>query len=147
MLKTQEDVIMKTNKFKQTLTGAFLTMMALTLPAPAIADQVIASFERESNHQQGAGYEISRSAIETDVLYREINQSLYSTTKLVNHDQSAPDQVVASFARELNHEAATPRPTTRVDIDTDVLYVMLNKQLQSVSASKVPGLILLAEAE
>jgi hypothetical protein len=147
MLITQEDVMMKTNKFMQTIAVAFLTVIATTMPAMAKEDRAAASFERELNHQPGTSQAITRNDISTDVLYQEINQSLYSTTDVVIRNQTGPDQVLASFMRELNHKSSTPAPVTRTDIDTDVLYAMVNDSLQSRSVSNEPGLNLLARSE
>ena len=147
MLKTQEDVMMKTNKLMQTIAVAFLSAIATTMPAMAKEDQAAASFERELNHQPGSRQVTKRTEINTDVLYQKINQPLYSTSELVIHGQTDSDQVAASFARELNHEPSTLAPATRTDIDTDVLYSMVNDPLRSRSTSNEPGLILLARTE
>ena len=136
--------MMKTNIFKQKLAVTFLTVIAATTPALAKEDQVAARFEHELNHQPRTAQVTRCSEIDTDVLYQEINQFLYSTTNLAIRSQGGLDQVVASFVRELNHESPTPAPATRTDIDTDILYAMVNDPLQSRTVSNEPGLILLA---
>ncbi len=45
------------------------------------------------------------------------------------------DQVVASFARELNHTAAIAAAVTRAEIDHDILYSMINVLLQTETPS------------
>lgn len=41
------------------------------------------------------------------------------------------DQVVASFEREFNHEAPQPKPSTRDDVDSDILYERISKPLRT----------------
>ena len=41
------------------------------------------------------------------------------------------DQVAASFEREFAHEAPQPKPATRDDVDSDVLYERISKPLQT----------------
>lgn len=111
---------MKTNHFKQALSTTFFTLMAATMSAQAQEDQVVASFERE------------------------LNLALLGSPVKVLNEQ---DQVSASFSRNLNHEAATPTPATRAQIDQDVLYRMISNRLQSETVSIDSSEILVARAD
>ena len=132
---------MKTNHFKYTLTASFFALMATTSPVQAGEDQVIASFERELNHQQIATPEAVRTAIDGDVLYRGINTPLYSNEIPDSYPQTEQDQVVASFTRELKHESATAAPVTRAELDHDILYSMINIPLQTENPSYESSLL------
>ena len=49
------------------------TQPASSNPTPVVEDQVVASFERELNHEPGPATPARREAIDEDVLYRTIN--------------------------------------------------------------------------
>ena len=44
------------------------------------------------------------------------------------------DQIVASFERDFNHQAVPSAPAIRVAIDSDELYQLVNRPLQSPEA-------------
>lgn len=44
-----------------------------------VTDQIAASFERELNHESPPAAQVSRSAIDDDVLYKEVNETIWST--------------------------------------------------------------------
>jgi hypothetical protein len=49
--------------------------------------------------------------------------------------QVAVDPVLASFDRALSHEAVPAAPAARADIDSDVLYELVNQPLQTRDAT------------
>lgn len=55
--------------------------------------------------------------------------------------QSTEDLVIASFDRALHHEAGPAAPTTRSDVDNDVLYELINQPLltQSTAGNSNPA--------
>ena len=51
------------------------------------------------------------------------------------HTQATIDPIVVSFERALLHEAAPAAPATRSDIDSDVLYALVNQPLHTQSTA------------
>ena len=49
--------------------------------------------------------------------------------------QAIDDPVIASFDRALQHEATPAAPATRSDIDSDVLYELVNQPLHTQSTA------------
>jgi hypothetical protein len=65
------------------------------------------------------------------VTYVALALAVISSTVDSRHSGVADDQVVASFERELNHETAPEAAATRVAIESDELYRLVNEPLQS----------------
>ena len=57
--------------------------------------------------------------------------SAYASSTTDRADSSSNDPVTASFEREFGHESPQPKPVTRDDIDSDILYQEINTPLQS----------------
>jgi Holliday junction resolvase RusA-like endonuclease len=55
--------------------------------------------------------------------------------------QATDDGIIASFDRALHHEAGPATPTTRPDIDNDLLYEMVNQPLRTQRAAGSTNLV------
>ncbi len=60
---------------------------------------------------------------------------------------SAPDQIVASFEREFNHQRVPVAPVTRAAIDQDLLYQLVNTALRSDDGAQAHQVKLIAGVE
>ena len=69
------------------------------------------------------------------VTYVALALAVISSTVDSRHSGIADDQVVASFERDFNHETVSEAATTRVAIDSDELYELVNKPLQTAEAN------------
>jgi hypothetical protein len=65
------------------------------------------------------------------VTYAVLALAVISSTVDSRHSGVVDDQVVASFERDFNHETVSEAATTRVAIDSDELYELVNKPLQT----------------
>ncbi len=59
--------------------SAVLMFAAASAEKPLKEDQIVASFERAFGHEPALATKVTRSAIDTDVLYTEINTIHWST--------------------------------------------------------------------
>jgi len=57
--------------------------------------------------------------------------AIISSTADSRYSSVADDQVIASFERDFNHVAVPAAAATRVAINSDELYELVNKPLQS----------------
>ena len=101
---------------------ASVTLGAANASALEPHEPVLASFERQFNHQPTPAAPATNAAIEDDALYRIVNTALWTPAE--------EDPVLASFEREFNHQPAATPAAKSITIEEDVLYQHINEPLR-----------------